>query len=162
MTAQTAQEAASRCTLADVAEAGATAAPGKGQPHDDFAMKPDTTITSPFTRSIGSRRRASPWSPPLLWPCSSECGSLSRRRRPSEECLQAGLRASEDQRVHVMRALVGVDRLQIRQVAHDLILDLDAVAAVHVAGKARDLEGVAAIVALHHRDHLGRRAALVH
>ncbi len=40
MTAQTAQEAASEeaascCTHADVAEAGATAAPRKGQPHDD-------------------------------------------------------------------------------------------------------------------------------
>lgn len=40
MTAQTAQEAASqeaasRCTLADVAEGGATAAPGKGQPDGD-------------------------------------------------------------------------------------------------------------------------------
>ena len=34
MTAQTAQEAASRCTRADVAEADAIAAPGKGQPHN--------------------------------------------------------------------------------------------------------------------------------
>jgi heavy metal translocating P-type ATPase len=35
MTAETAQEAAGRCTLAEVAEAGATVSPGKGQPHDN-------------------------------------------------------------------------------------------------------------------------------
>jgi Cd2+/Zn2+-exporting ATPase/Cu+-exporting ATPase len=35
MTAETAQEAAGRCTLAEVAEAGATVSPGKSQPHDN-------------------------------------------------------------------------------------------------------------------------------
>jgi hypothetical protein len=37
----------------------------------------------------------------------------------------------------------------------------DAVAAVHVAGDAGDVERLAAVVALHDRDHLGRHRALV-
>ena len=52
---------------------------------------------------------------------------------PSEEGLQPGLRAAEDQRMDVVRALVGVDRLEVQHVAHDVVLFLNAVAAVHVA-----------------------------
>src|SRR5262245_16521122 len=65
-----------------------------------------------------------------------------------EERLQPGLCAPQDQRVHVVRALVGVDGLEVRGVAHDVVLDLDAVAAVHVAGRARNVERLAAVVAL--------------
>src|SRR6185437_217137 len=45
---------------------------------------------------------------------------------------------------------------------HHREFDLDAVAAVHVARGPRDIERIAAICALDERDHLGRRAALVH
>src|SRR3954453_8608960 len=38
---------------------------------------------------------------------------------------------------------------------------MDAVAAMHVAGEPRDIERLAAIVALQHRDRLGRAASLV-
>ena len=49
---------------------------------------------------------------------------------------------------HVMRAFVRVHRLQVGGVAHHVILDLDAVAAMHVAGGAGDVESLAAVVAL--------------
>src|SRR5581483_7778701 len=41
-----------------------------------------------------------------------------------EKRLDAGDGAAEDQRVDVMSALVGVDRLEVRGVAHHVILDL--------------------------------------
>src|SRR5260370_26770612 len=46
--------------------------------------------------------------------------------------------------------------------AHDVIADLDAVAAMHVARLPGDVERLAAIVALDHRDHFRRRQAFVH
>ena len=56
----------------------------------------------------------------------------------SEERLQAGLRAPQNQCVHIVRALVGIDRLQVHHVPDDVILLRDAVAAMHVAGVACD------------------------
>src|SRR3954447_24406966 len=76
--------------------------------------------------------------------------------------LNAGDRPAEDQSVDVVGAFVGVDGFQVRGVAHHVIFDLDAVAAVHVAGGARDVERLAAIVALDDGDHLRRHLALVH
>ena len=61
----------------------------------------------------------------------------------------------------VMRALIGVHRLQILRVADDVIFASDAVTAVHVARDAGDIERLAAIVALDQADHLGRHLALV-
>ena len=46
--------------------------------------------------------------------------------------------------------------------AHHLVLDLDAVAAVHVPRSPRDIERIAAIRALDERNHLRRRRAFVH
>ena len=80
----------------------------------------------------------------------------------SREGLDPSLRAPQDQGVDVVGALVGVDRLEIQDVADHVVLVRDAVAAVHVAGGARDLQRLAAAVALDQRDHLRRRAALVH
>src|SRR4051812_34645248 len=77
----------------------------------------------------------------------------------SAESRNAGLGTAEDQRVDVVRALVSVDGLQIDQMADDVILVVDAVAAVYVAGEPGDIERLAAIVALEHRNRL-RRAAL--
>src|SRR5690606_9259471 len=70
------------------------------------------------------------------------------RRDPSEKGLYPGLGATENERVHVVRALIGIDRFQIGCVTHDVVADLDAVAAMHVPRHARDIEGLAAIVAL--------------
>src|SRR5438552_3475157 len=75
--------------------------------------------------------------------------------------LDAGLRAAEDQGVDVVRAFVGIDHLQVDDVADDAELVGDAIAAQHVAREARDLQRLAARVALHDRGDLDRRAALV-
>ncbi len=55
----------------------------------------------------------------------------------------------------VVRALVRVDGLQIHHVADDVVLVADAVAAQHVSAHARDVETLAAAVALDERDHVG-------
>jgi hypothetical protein len=82
----------------------------------------------------------------------------SARRTP--ECR---ICAAEDERVDVVRALIGVHGFQIRDVTHHVIFFGDAVAAMHVAGDPGDVERLAAIVALHDRDGLGRgSAALLH
>jgi hypothetical protein len=55
--------------------------------------------------------------------------------------------------VHVMGAFIGVHRLQVHHVADDVVLLVrNAVAAVHVARLAGDVQGLAAVIALHHRD----------
>ena len=54
----------------------------------------------------------------------------------------------------VVRALIGVHRLEVRRVAHYLELSRDAVPAVHVARNPGDVEGLAAIVALDEADRL--------
>ncbi len=54
-------------------------------------------------------------------------------------------RTSEDQRMHIMRTLVRVHRLQILRMAHHLEFAGDAVAAVHVAGDAGDVQGLSLI-----------------
>jgi hypothetical protein len=53
--------------------------------------------------------------------------------RPYPNACIPRLRAAENQRVHVVRAFVGVDRFEILRVAHHVAFFLDAVAAVHVA-----------------------------
>src|SRR5262245_38874514 len=59
---------------------------------------------------------------------------------------------SDDERVDVVRALVGIDRLEVAHVAHRGVLVDDAVAAQDVARHAGDLEGLEDVVALRHRD----------
>ena len=54
--------------------------------------------------------------------------------------------------MHVVRAFVGVHGLQVGGVPHHLKFGRDAVAAVHVAGDARDIQRLAAIVALDEAD----------
>ena len=60
-----------------------------------------------------------------------------------------------------MGALVGVHRLQVDGVAQHVQLAGDAGAAVHVARDPGDLQGLAAVVALHHRDGFRHPGALV-
>ena len=69
---------------------------------------------------------------PLLWVLAS-----------GGEGLDAGLGAAQDQGVDVVGALVGVDRLEVHDVADDVVLVGDAVAAVHVARHPRDVERLA-------------------
>ena len=75
--------------------------------------------------------------------------------------LQTGLRAAQDQGVDVVGALVRVDGLEVLRVSHHVVVVLNAVAAVHVAGKPRDIECLAAIVALDEGDHFRRHPTLV-
>src|ERR1700683_3001793 len=51
-----------------------------------------------------------------------------------------GLGAAEDEGVDVVRALIGVHGFQIHQVGDAVVFVDDAVAAVHVARSARDVE----------------------
>src|SRR6516162_2774172 len=91
-------------------------------------------------------------------------GSLvAGRKWPAhlKERLKSCLCAAEDQGMHIVCALVGVDGLQVGDVAHDVILDLDAVAAVHVACRPRDIERLAAVVALDDGYDLGCRLAII-
>ena len=82
------------------------------------------------------------------------------------EGAEAGDGAAHDEGVDVVRAFVGVDRLEVRGVPHHLEFGRDTVAAMHVAGDAGDLQRFPAIVALHHadglRDELARFEATTH
>ena len=78
-----------------------------------------------------------------------------------KERLKACLGTAEDQRMNVMRPLVSVDRFQVLRVAHDVIFDLNTVAAMHVSGLPRDVERLAAIVALDDGNHFGSHFSFV-
>src|SRR5665213_1025790 len=80
---------------------------------------------------------------------------------PSLERVLAGDGAPQDQGVDVVGAFVGVDRLQVRGVAHDMVLAGDAVAAVHIPRDAGNFQRFAAVVALHQADRLGNPGPLV-
>src|SRR6476659_2817417 len=81
--------------------------------------------------------------------------------RSSAECLDAGDGAAEDQRVDVVRAFVGIDHLEVDDMADHAELVRDAVAAEHVARGAGDVERLAAGIALHDRSDVGGRRAFV-
>src|SRR6185437_2351196 len=93
--------------------------------------------------------------------CSPRGGSERSERGDPSKRGYAGLCTAEDQRMDVVRPLVGVDGLEVQHVADHVELVDDAVAAVHVARHPCDLERLAAAVALHDRRDLGRCAALV-
>ena len=67
----------------------------------------------------------------------------------SAERLYAGDGAPEDERMHIVGALVGVDHLEVDQVARHAELVADAVATHHVARHAGDVQRLAAAVAFH-------------
>src|SRR4029079_7982016 len=86
--------------------------------------------------------------------------TLRLRARVSalRECRDAGDGATENERVDVVGAFVSIDGLEVDEMAHYLELSRDAVAAMHVAGGAGDVEGLAGVVALDERDGLRRQA----
>src|SRR5437879_8419373 len=67
----------------------------------------------------------------------------------------------QDQRVDVVRALVGVDRLQIREMAHRLILRQDAVGSEETPRLPRDLGRYVHVVPLGEGHLLRRHLALI-
>src|SRR5208283_1379683 len=79
----------------------------------------------------------------------------------SEEGLKARLSAAKDQGVNILRALIGIDGFEVLRVAHHMILDLDAVGAVHVARLSSDIQSLAAVVAFDDRNHLWSYSAFV-
>src|SRR5205085_5083100 len=118
------------------------------------------SATTDLTRSPGSPSFRTAGSARPALSSGSACGW--RRAEPlAAEGRDPGLGPTEDQRMDVVRALVSIDRLQVHHVANHVVLVVDAVAAMHVAGEAGDIEGLAAIVALQQRDRLGRAAVLV-
>ena len=58
--------------------------------------------------------------------------------------------------MHIMRAFVGIDRLKVHHVTDHVILIHNAIAAMHVARNAGNVQSLAAVVALDQADHLGR------
>ena len=77
----------------------------------EFPQNPENQISKDFkglrSPGAGVLRRTGIAQPPLP--------------RPSEKRLQPGLRAPEDQSMHVMGAFVGVDRLEVLRVAHHVV-----------------------------------------
>src|SRR5687767_8750492 len=114
-----------------------------------------------------------------LTPCSlnavthaSACASLLSTSVPStskrtalstliRERRDAGLSPPENQRMDIMGAFVGIDDLEIDEMADHAEFVDDAVAAEHVASIARDRQRLAARIAFQHRGDLGRGRALV-
>ena len=74
---------------------------------------------------------------------------------------QAGLGAAEYEGVDVVRALVGIDGFQVHHMSHDVVLVMDAVAAVHVSRDPRNGKRLAAVVSFDEADHFGRGLVLV-
>jgi|GEM_PF-102766 len=82
---------------------------------------------------------------------------------PSEKRLDAGLRPAQNEGMDVMGALVGVHDLQIDHVPRDPELIVNAIAPEHVARLARDIERLAAGIALHQGgDFHGGGAVILH
>src|SRR5262249_1390721 len=109
-------------------------------------MRPTTSIRSRASGGPGPRTAASGF--PLT---RERTKGVARGGLPEVgvgKCLNARLRAPEDQRVNVVCAFVSIDGLQIAQHAHHVKFVRDAVAAVDVARQAGDVERLAAIVAL--------------
>ena len=63
--------------------------------------------------------------------------------------------------MNIMSALVGVNSLQVADVSDNVILVDDTVATEHVSGISGNLQGLSAVVALDHGDHLGSETALL-
>ena len=95
---------------------------------------------------------------------------LGRRDRvtPNERARPSGTRLPVsawpiDQRVHVVRALVGDDRLEVVHVPDHRVLERDAVGAEHLRAVAGDLERGVDVAELAHADLLGpQRARVLH
>lgn len=77
---------------------------------------------------------------------------MSERALPCSIRGDAGDALADDEGVHFVCALVGLDRLEIHHVAHDGIVLRDAVGPKKFAGDASALEGHPHVVALGHGD----------
>src|SRR6187397_3085469 len=106
------------------------------------------------------------------WPTSPPCSpnrswirptspSRSTEAEGSGEGAEAGEQASDHQGVDLLGAFVGDDRFEVGHVAHDRILQRDAVRAEDPAAGPGDLQRLAGVVELAERHVLGSQSALV-
>ena len=65
----------------------------------------------------------------------------------ARESLQTGLCTPEDQRMHVVCAFVGVYRLKVNHVSHDMIFLGNPVTAMHIARSTSDGQRFTTIIA---------------
>src|ERR1700733_11600904 len=117
-------------------------------PRSPLAMGMASDITSPV-RTEAIPRNVAAASIRFAAPRSSSLPQGLFKR------LQARNGAPENQCMHIVSALIGVHGFQIAQVPHDVILVGDAVAAVDIAGIARNRQRFAAIVALDQANRFG-------
>ena len=78
------------------------------------------------------------------------------------EGLKPSNRAAQYQGVDIVGALIGVHRFQVQHVPDNTVLVNDPVAAKHVPKLPSNVERLAIVIALDHRDHLGGLMKLSH
>src|SRR6185437_3585299 len=124
--------------------------PTLARPHTPPSSHPRTRRRSGLLSGLVSRASLTPFIAARRSRCSGAAGLKGT---------QTSNRPAHDERMDVVGTLIGVDRLEVRRVAHHLELGGNAVAAVHIAGCARDLQRLAAIVALYQADRLRNQLA---
>src|SRR2546430_699561 len=143
-------ERPSRRRLPQRMQKSCTAPPSTTPARTPIAYAPAAaTASQPSTR--GAAATALCTSPPTSIP-----SGLADRVQPGDV-------APDDEGVHVVRALVGADRLQVQHVADHGVLIHDPVGAEDVAREPRGLEGGRDVRPLGERDLLGtHRAGVLH
>lgn len=63
--------------------------------------------------------------------------------------------------MNVVGSLISVDGLEVAHMSDDVVLVYDAITTEHITGISGYLEGLATVVALDHRDHLGGKSSLL-
>jgi hypothetical protein len=63
--------------------------------------------------------------------------------------------------MNVVGSLISVDGLEVAHMSDDVVLVNYAVATEHITGISGYLEGLSAVVALDHRDHLWSESSLL-
>ena len=99
-----------------------------------------------------------PRGPVDLIPVSALCYTSPVSQTTGNACN----RPTQNQSMHIMCAFIGVDRLQINGMSHDMIFLRDAIAAMHVARGAGNIQRLADIIALHDRHHFWGKPPLIH
>ena len=69
--------------------------------------------------------------------------------------------STKDKSMNVVGTLISVDGLEVAHMSDDVVLVNYAVATEHITGISGYLEGLSAVVALDHRDHLGSESSLL-
>jgi len=133
---------------------------GPGRMHDPFDTPEPARLVRAQSSGIEPQKAYGDNTKPV--PIDTPKAARIDLRMRSAEGGNARLGTAEDQRMDVVRALVGIHRLEVHAVADHMVFVGDAISAVHVAGDARDRQGLAAIVALEQGDGLGCQPSFVH